>query len=151
MRQKVLVGVAVLAALATLGAGGAQAGGRLSVRLLSNRADLISGGEALVSVVLPPGTSPGSVKVTAGGRDVTSAFAVRPNQTYEGLVTGLALGTNVLKVEAPGALSGQITIVNHAIGGPAFSGPQLHPSPRKNGTPPHPPRPAPTTHPSPPH
>jgi hypothetical protein len=132
MREKVLVGVAILAACVTLGAGGAQAGGTLSVRVLSNRADLISGGEALVSVVLPPGTSPGSVKVTAGGRDVTSAFAVRPNQTYEGLVTGLTLGANLLKAEAPGALSGQITIVDHAIGGPVLSGPQVHPWVCKN-------------------
>jgi Tannase-like family of unknown function (DUF6351) len=133
MREKVLVGVAALAAFATLWAGSAQAGGTLSVRVLSNRADLISGGEALVSVALPPGTQPASVKVTAGGRDVTSAFAMRPNQSYEGLVTGLALGANVLKAEAPGGLSSQITIVDHAIGGPVFSGPQVHPWVCKNG------------------
>ena len=132
MREKVLVGVAIVAAFATLGAGGAQAGGALSVRVLSNRADLISGGEALVSVVLPPGTSPASVRVTVGGRDVTSAFALRQNQSYEGLVTGLALGGNVLKAEAPGTLSSQITIVDHAIGGPVFSGPQVHPWVCKN-------------------
>jgi Tannase-like family of unknown function (DUF6351) len=58
---------------------------------------------------------------------VTSQFAVRPNHSYEGLVTGLALGTNVLKAEAPGGLSGQATIVNHPIGGPVLSGPQIQP------------------------
>ena len=50
----------------------------------------------------PPGRRPAprEVQVTVGDRDVTSAFAVRPNGKFEGLVDGLALGANELQAEA---------------------------------------------------
>src|SRR5207248_2977030 len=49
------------------------------IRILSNRADLISGGDALVEIVLPEKAKarPDQVKVDVDGHDVTSAFAVR--------------------------------------------------------------------------
>ena len=127
MREKVAVLAASIACLVLLGAGSAQAATTLPVHVLSDRANLISGGDALVSIDLPRTVQPSTVKVTVGSTDVTSQFAVRPNHSYEGLVTGLALGTNVLKAEAPGGLSGQATIVNHPIGGPVLSGPQIQP------------------------
>jgi hypothetical protein len=101
------------------------AGPRISV--LSNRADLISAGDALVAVDLPAGVDPAAVKVFAGSRDVTSAFRIRPNGRYEGLVTGLALGANVLTVRSPGTDWAKITIANHPNGGPVFSGPLVQP------------------------
>ena len=36
------------------------------IKMLSNRADMISGGDALVEIVLPPGASAGSLHVTMG-------------------------------------------------------------------------------------
>src|SRR5262245_60339056 len=54
----------------------------LQIVVLSNRADLISGGDALVEIVLPGGVSPSSVRVTVDGLDVTGAFAVRPNGRF---------------------------------------------------------------------
>ena len=61
------------------------------LRTLSNRADLISGNDALVEVVLATGTQPSAVRVSLNGADVTSAFAAR-NGRFTGLVTGLKLG-----------------------------------------------------------
>jgi uncharacterized tannase-like protein DUF6351 len=107
-------------------AGPASAAAPLQVQVLSNRADVISAGDALVAVKLPAGVSPGSVAVKRDGTDITSAFALRPNGRYEGLVTGLTLGANVIKATA-GKQSGQATIVNHPNGGPVFSGPQVQP------------------------
>jgi hypothetical protein len=127
MRKKLFVLAAIFAALLVAGAGGAQAAGTLSVHVLSDRANLISGGEALTSITLPRGVSPGSVTVTLNGTPVTSAFAMRPNGSFEGLVTGLQPGSNVLAAEAPGASSGQVTVVDHAIGGPVLAGPQIQP------------------------
>jgi hypothetical protein len=101
----------------------------LQINILSNRADLISGGDALVQVVIPSGVSPLSVKVTLGSNDITNEFAVRPNSLYEGLVTGIANGPNVLKATAKGTGSAAITITNHPNGGPIFSGPQIQPWP----------------------
>jgi hypothetical protein len=98
-----------------------------TIEVLSNRADLISAGDALVAIVLPAGTDPSSVQVTVGGRNVTSAFARRPNGRYEGLVTGLAAGSNVLTARLANGASATVTIANHPNGGPVFSGPQVQP------------------------
>ena len=107
--------------------GAARALPTLHIDVLSDRADLISGGDALVAVDLPTGADPSAVHVTAGARDVTSQFATRANGRFEGLVTGLELGPNVLTAALPGATDGTVTIVNHPIGGPVFSGPQIQP------------------------
>ena len=132
MRRTVLVSVIAAVALMAGGAAGAQAAGTLSVQVLSNRADLISGGDALVAVALPRGVNPASVSVSLNGSNVTGEFALRENGSYEGLLTGLQVGSNVVKAEAPGSASGQATVVDHAIGGPVFSGPQVQPWVCKN-------------------
>src|SRR4051812_3244279 len=100
---------------------------QLSVSVLSGRADLVSGGSALVAVDLPPGSNPRLARVTVGGNDVTSAFAVRADGRFEGLVNGLALGQNQLQTTLPGATGATIMLTNHPIGGPVLSGPQLQP------------------------
>jgi Tannase-like family of unknown function (DUF6351) len=97
------------------------------ITVLSNRADLISGGEALVAITLPKGSRPSKLQVKAGKRDVTKSFAVRPNGRYEGLVTGLRNGKNILSAVLPNGRGARITITNHLIGGPVFSGPQIEP------------------------
>ncbi|HEV3229305.1 MAG TPA: DUF6351 family protein [Solirubrobacteraceae bacterium] len=97
------------------------------IHVLSNRADLISGGDALVSVDLPSGTNPSAVHMRLNGRDVTSEFAKRPNGRYEGLVTNLRDGQNVLSARVPNGATHRITITNHPNGGPVLSGPQLQP------------------------
>ena len=99
----------------------------LRIDVLSNRADLISAGDALVAVAYPDGTDPADIHVSLGGSDITSEFAMRENGRYEGLVTGLALGANTLEAVLPDGRGAQITIVNHPNGGPAFSGPQVQP------------------------
>lgn len=95
------------------------------IKVLSNRADLISGDDALVEVVLPAGVT--GTKVTLNGTDVSSQFAVRANGRYMALLTGLALGDNVLSVKARGGPASAATITNHPNGGPIFSGPQIQP------------------------
>jgi Tannase-like family of unknown function (DUF6351) len=105
----------------------AQAASSLEIKVLSNRADIISAGDALVEVKIPAGTSTSSVRVYDDGRDVTSSFARRTNGRYEGLVTGLSVGPNVLTAKAPGTTSASITVTDHPNGGPVFSGPQVKP------------------------
>src|SRR5436190_5802817 len=125
MKKRLLLGVATIAALLTLGAGSAMAE-TFAVHVVSERADVISGGDALVSVGLSRTVSPASVGVTLNGSDITGQFAKRPDGSYEGLVTGLQLGANTLTAQAPGH-SSQVTIINHPNGGPVFSGPQVQP------------------------
>ncbi len=97
----------------------------LRIEVLSNRSDLVSGGDALVEVVLPPQLDPAAVTVRLAGRDVTDRFRERRDGRFYGLVTGLAEGGNRLRASAPGYAADRARIVNHANGGPVFSGPQL--------------------------
>lgn len=91
-----------------------------TIKVLSNRADLISGGDALVRV------TPKGAKVTLNGKNVTSQFATRPNGQYLALLTNLKDGAN--KVVARHKRTGaRLTIFNHPIGGPVTAGPQIQP------------------------
>jgi len=105
-----------------------------TIEVLSNRADLISGGEALVGVSLPPGTDASQVKVQLGTTDVTDQFAVRSDGTFGGLLTGLAVGSNTLSVTLADGTTTSQTLVNHATGGPLFAGPQVQPWGCQNGS-----------------
>ena len=99
----------------------------ISITVLSGRADLVSGGSALIQVDLPNPASSGQMRIVVDGRDVSADFAFRPDGRFEGLVTGLALGPNLLQAYLPGVNGAQITLVNHPGGGPVFSGPQVQP------------------------
>lgn len=127
MKRLLLVAAVAAALSATLtGTATSNAAEGPEIRVLSNRADLISGGQALVQVVLPATADPSKVRVSVDGRDVTSAFAVRPDGRYLGIVTGLVEGKNTLIVSGQGGRA-RLTITNHPIGGPVLAGPQVQP------------------------
>ncbi len=66
-------------------------GGQPELVVLSNRADLVSGGDALVQVVLPNRVDPSTVQVTS--TEKTSPRCLPCAQmAYEGVVTGLVNG-----------------------------------------------------------
>jgi Tannase-like family of unknown function (DUF6351) len=126
-----LVGAVLLGAFAQGDAAAASKSGwhsnDLELAVLSNRGDLLSGGDALVEVELPKKVKPSSVRVSLNGSDVTSAFAVRGDGRFVGLVTGLREGRNVLTARASHSDDARITLTNHPVGGSVFSGPQLIP------------------------
>jgi hypothetical protein len=99
----------------------------LQIKSLSNRADLISGGDALIEIVIPAGAPADPLHVQVGDRDVTSAFARRKNSRTIGLVTDLRVGQSTITANLGGHLGAQLVITNHPIGGPVFSGPQVQP------------------------
>ncbi|HEX9697008.1 MAG TPA: DUF6351 family protein [Actinomycetota bacterium] len=99
----------------------------VSIRVLSNRADLISGGDALVEVALAGWIDPAGVTVDVDGADVTAAFAVRDDGRFLGRVEGLALGANTVSAKLPGGGGATIQITNHPIGGPIVAGTQVQP------------------------
>ncbi|GAC1579318.1 MAG: DUF6351 family protein [Candidatus Dormibacteria bacterium] len=121
-------------------------GGDVVIKVLSNRADLVSGGDALVQVLLPAGVAASAAKVDVDGRDVTNSLAagrmaglmsgipprnnlgvdLRANSLL-GVVSGLKVGTNVLSATLPDGYGARIVITNHPIGGPVFAGPQAQP------------------------
>jgi hypothetical protein len=101
--------------------------GPLAIRVLSNRADLISGGDALVQIVMPDKATLQRQRptVSVGGRDVTAAFDWRSDGRYVGLVDSLAVGANVVSAKLGSIV--RLTLTNHPIGGPIFAGPQVEP------------------------
>lgn len=116
----IVVAVATLIAL-SFPVVSAGADTQLSISVVSNRADLVSGGDALIEV-----SPPAPMTVTLNGRDVTADFATRANGRYQGVVTGLDVGSNVLTAAA-GDQGATITIINHPAGGPVFAGRQVQP------------------------
>ena len=96
----------------------------LKIEAVSNRADLVSGGDVLLRVTLPR-KSQGVLSVN--GTPVPGALHPAPDGNgYLALVTGLALGRNTVSVSARGKTE-RLTVTNHPIGGPIFSGPHLQP------------------------
>ena len=96
------------------------------IRTLSGRADLTSGGDALVEIVTPKGTDARHVVVRLGAIDISTKFAKRSDGRIIGVVDKLVLGPNTLTAELDGKAQ-QLIITNYPIGGPVFSGPQLQP------------------------
>jgi hypothetical protein len=127
----------LLALLAIVFASAAGASGRhddndFDIVTLSNRADLVSGGDALVEVSLPRGVRAGDVRIRLNGANITGQFqADASGKVLRGLVTGLAVGRNELSAEADGhrghGLRSRLKITNHPIGGPVLSGEQIVP------------------------
>src|SRR5688572_31585198 len=93
-----------------------QVSRNVSIEVLSNRADLVSGGDALVEITSNPG-SPEDLAITHNGNDVTSSFATRANGRFMGVVTGLVEGDNDLVASASNG-GARLTITNHPIQGP---------------------------------
>ncbi|AKJ27419.1 DUF6351 family protein [Caldimonas brevitalea] len=99
----------------------------LEIHTLSNRADLISGGDVHAEVVLPQGAAATGLKVDVGGRDVSDRFAVRADGRVTGVLTGLAEGANVVTATLEGQRSATLTITNHRRSGPVYSGEPIRP------------------------
>jgi hypothetical protein len=94
---------------------------------VSNRADMVSGGDVLVELTLPDGSPPTDFIATLDGVDVTDAFALRQNGRVQGLITSLSLGENILRVTRSDGEAAELTITDHPVGGPIFSGQQVQP------------------------
>jgi hypothetical protein len=125
MRRGTRAAVALAALFATIGGANAQASASIELSTVSNRADLISGGDALVEVSLD-GVSLGDVSFDLNGADVTGAFQVGTHGRIFASLDGLDVGENTLTATS-NAGGAQLTITNHPNEGPVFSGPHLQP------------------------
>jgi hypothetical protein len=134
VRRGVLTTAIAVLAMLCAGAGAAQASKhraqhrpRLSITVLSGRADLVTGGSALVAINLPKRSDAKHIKVTLNKKKITKRFAFRQDGHFEALVTKLKLGRNVLQATLNSGWATRITLTDHPSGGPLFSGPQLEP------------------------
>ena len=123
---------ALLASLAVLAFAKDNASGQFEIRTLSNRADLISGGDALLEVVVPQTVPLQHVRLSLNGADVTPSFRTdAASRVMRGLLTGLRDGRNEFLADSNGQGKGRpratLNINNHPIGGPVLLGSQTQP------------------------
>ena len=86
-----MIGAVTASVLCGGGADAFAASGVRALEVVSNRADLISGGDALVAARLADGTDPAArARRRRRRRRHAPRSRVRPNGRFEGLVTGLA-------------------------------------------------------------
>jgi hypothetical protein len=123
----VLVALVFSLLLSAAAPAGAATATDVSIDVLSNRADLLSGGDALVAISVPGGRKATDLEVTLGSRNVTSQFANRPDGRYEAVLTGIPNGPSTLKAVFSDGSGASIRMTGHPQGGPVISGPQLQP------------------------
>src|SRR2546423_1973167 len=128
MKSSLLALGALLLATAQAGEGPSN----FEIVSLSNRADLVSGGDALLEVRVPKNVPLNQASLRLNGRHVTAAF--RGNaaaRTLRGVGTDLVDGDNEFAAEARGDGHGgphaRLTITNRPIGGPVLPGSQTQP------------------------
>ncbi len=99
------------------------------IRTLSTRADLISGGDVLVQVTVPPTTAADKLAVAVNGRDVSADFKLAPHpNTFIGLVKDLPPGKSEVEAGVKGQrVSATLALTNHPIAGPLMGGPHQSP------------------------
>jgi Tannase-like family of unknown function (DUF6351) len=102
------------------------------IRTLSNRADLLSDGDALIEVQVPKTVKMKKVTLTLNGTDVTGTFVADENKgTLRGVVTGMVVGENTFIADSNGNGNGRpwasLTLTNHVRGGPILLGSQTQP------------------------
>ena len=97
------------------------------IKVLSNRADLVSGGDAFVRVTLPHGVKASRLRLRAGRRDVTRVLHRTGRRRLEGVVRRLRVGRVALVATIRRGGAARLFVTNHPIGGPVFAGPQIQP------------------------
>ena len=95
----------------------------VELRVLSGRAEMVTGGDVLVE------TTAGPEKLSAklNGQDITRVF--RPGKTTEMLIArieGLKTGKNTLEIKSSKG-SAKLELTNYPVSGPVFSGPHQKP------------------------
>jgi hypothetical protein len=97
----------------------------LRLETLSGPAKYVSGGAARIRVVVPRSVPLDAATVTVNGVDVTDDFVAddRAPHALEGVVRDLPVGTSTVTA-ATRRDRATLTLVNHPVTGPMFSGPQ---------------------------
>ena len=133
MRKRLAWAALVLAAaLASAPASWTKGQHDFELRVLSSPATMVTGGDALVQLEIPRNVPLHKAKLFRNGVDITSTLELNESaRTLTGMVTGLRLGSNTLFADSNGRGNGrptaELTLLNHPVTGPIFSGPQQQP------------------------
>lgn len=103
------------------------------VDVVSSAPDQVSGGDARLHIEVPRTVPPHKVRVLVNGVDQGSQFSVVPGtRRLSGVVHGLEIGENTVRVEPNGRGKGrpaavELVLTNYPVTGPIFSGPHQYP------------------------
>lgn len=139
-KAKYLLLAIILAALVTTASSVAAKRGRpgkerphFLVEVVSSAPDQVTGGDARLQIEVPRTVPPHQVRVLVNGTNMANRFSLIPGRrTLTGVIDGLQLGQNTVTVKSNGRGRGRprpvrLTLTNHPITGPVFSGPHQHP------------------------
>lgn len=115
-----------LAATAVAASGnGSPVSSNIQIGVLSSAPQWVSGGDARIEVRAGRGLH-ARIELWLNGQRINPTLQSQDNR-LEGVVSGLAVGQNLLEVRTDGRVRNSITLTNHPITGPMFSGPQQQP------------------------
>jgi hypothetical protein len=95
---------------------------RVEIHVLSGRADMVTGGDALIET----NAAPEKFSATLNGQDITKSFRPGKTGTLIGRVEGLKIGKNLLEIKSAKG-GAKLELIDYAITGPVFSGPHQKP------------------------
>jgi hypothetical protein len=95
------------------------------LNVLSSQPQFVSGGDARIEVRAARALH-NSLELWLNGQRLNATLESLDNR-LEGVISGLALGDNTLEVRTGGRVRDRLTLTNHAITGPMFSGPHQQP------------------------
>jgi hypothetical protein len=126
---KVLCGCVLSMAMFQMAA--AAADQKFHITVLSSRPEMVSGGDALVQIAVPPDAPLDQAMIQLNGQNVSAMFhSDAAAHALTGLVTGLKVGENTLVVfpdKKAAHAAEELRLKNYPITGPIFSGPQEQP------------------------
>lgn len=106
----------------------ATAQNSINVATVSTKPTMVSGGNVLVRIDVLNQLQPDEISVELGGHDVTRTFRRLDGSTsLLGLVGSLHNGSNTLVVKAGDQAPVRLSLINHPLAGPVFSGPHEEP------------------------
>ncbi len=112
-------------ALAAAGNNGSPVSSSIQIAVLSSAPQWVSGGDARIEVRAGRGLHP-RIELWLNGQRINPTLQSQDNR-LEGVISGLTVGQNLLEVRTDGRVRNSITLTNHPVTGPMFSGPQQHP------------------------
>jgi hypothetical protein len=138
MTSRILASIALcacapLALAANSARPGTPAADRFEVRVVSSAPDQVTGGDARLHIEVPRTVPLHQVEVWVNGADQRGRFSAVPGtRRLTGVIDGLVVGDNAVVVKANGNGVGRppaapMTLKNHPITGPVFSGPHQFP------------------------
>ena len=104
------------------------------IRVLSGRPDMVTAGNALIGITATRNADTSRLRMLLDGTDVTDVFRPSSRGDLAGLVDGLEGASELRLVDGDGVPVDTLSLVNHPVEGPVFSGPHQTPFICETGT-----------------